>query len=293
MWPSESADFTPWIADNLGLLEILEIGPLLLEATEHRVEGSGRSLDVLAQTAWGARVAIENQFSTGDHDHLTRGLASAVGVEAHYLVVIAEGHQSEFRRVADYLNQSAGNDTDLDRRIGVFLVDLSVERVENYFIPRLEVVVRPEWATADTSRWPHRLGSVDEFLDNCSADRRAVMSAIIRTHLSRPGASETHDTQACLALYLTNPVTGRPTNITQLYTDGKFVACRGYVFNSPIFTDEKERLTFDDQLTKIFGEYRPTPKNYYPNMGPVSAEQADAYATVVADQYASWKPDQD
>lgn len=50
---------------------------------------------ILAETADGRRVAIENQYTTVDHDHLTRGLAYAVGHDARALVVIAEEHRPE------------------------------------------------------------------------------------------------------------------------------------------------------------------------------------------------------
>jgi hypothetical protein len=84
-------DFTPWLADHLEFLDDLGMGRLDLLGVEVQLPGLGRSLDVLAQTADGHRVAIENQYNGVDHDHLTRGLAYAVGHEARALVVIAQG----------------------------------------------------------------------------------------------------------------------------------------------------------------------------------------------------------
>jgi hypothetical protein len=90
-WGGEASSFTPYLASD-ELLEYLGmeigIGPLTLVSREHPVTG-GRSLDILAETGDGRRVAIENQYGVADHDHLTRGLAYAVATEAKALVVIA------------------------------------------------------------------------------------------------------------------------------------------------------------------------------------------------------------
>jgi hypothetical protein len=90
VWPSEATDFTPWLGENLGFLDELGLGQLELVQVEAQLPGLGRSLDILAETADGRRVAIENQYSAVDYDHLTRGLAYAVGHDARALVVIAE-----------------------------------------------------------------------------------------------------------------------------------------------------------------------------------------------------------
>jgi hypothetical protein len=142
-WPREDRDFTPWLAENLDVLDELGLGFSELECVgkEVPVPGTARKLDLLATTPAGLRVAIENQYRSVDHDHLTRGLAYAVGTNAHALVIIAEDHQDEFVAVADYLNQAAesmGEDG-----IGIFLLTLSVEAVEDYLVPRFQVRSRP------------------------------------------------------------------------------------------------------------------------------------------------------
>jgi len=83
-----------------------------------------------------------NQFSKLDHDHLTRGLAYAVAVQATSLVLIAEDHQGEFRAVARYLNELAVR-SEAPQQIGVYLVTVGVERLEEYLIPRVSVVESP------------------------------------------------------------------------------------------------------------------------------------------------------
>lgn len=146
-WPREDIDFTPWLAENLAYLGEVGLGELELLKTEVPVPGVSRRLDILAEAPDGERIAIENQYREIDHDHLTRGLAYAVGLEARTLVVIAESHRDEFVAVADYLNRAA--ESLGDEGIAVVLLTVRVERVGEYFIPRFDVVSRPnEWRTA-------------------------------------------------------------------------------------------------------------------------------------------------
>ena len=105
VWPSESGDFTPWLADHVEVLgEHLGIGGLSAEATEVPIPG-GRFLDILAEDADGAKWAIENQFGEGNHDHFTRGLAYAVALECRAVVIVAENHKEEFVAIAEEWNR--------------------------------------------------------------------------------------------------------------------------------------------------------------------------------------------
>lgn len=77
------------------------IGPLALVEGEHTTAGD-TSLDLLAETLGSGRGAIENQYGRGDHDHVTRGLGSAVATGSKAPVVIAEDHRDEFISVAHH-----------------------------------------------------------------------------------------------------------------------------------------------------------------------------------------------
>ena len=70
-WPREDYDPTPWLAENLDYLEDLGLGELELEGTEVPIPRVRRRLDILAVTGEERRVAIENQYRSVDHDHLT------------------------------------------------------------------------------------------------------------------------------------------------------------------------------------------------------------------------------
>lgn len=105
VWPGEAKDFTPWLADNLqSLARHLGIGELEVEKREVEIPG-GRRLDILAKDPDGGKWAIENQYGEADHDHLTRALAYAVGLECRAVVVVAESHRDEFVAVADEWNR--------------------------------------------------------------------------------------------------------------------------------------------------------------------------------------------
>ena len=148
VWPGEANEFTPWLGDNLealsGHLEIDELEPV---STEVEVPG-GRRLDILAADADGRKWAIENQYGEADHDHLTRALAYAVGLECRAVVVVAESHRDEFIAVADEWNrysEAYGSDG-----IRLFLVAIEVGRI-GYSDPgfRFRLVAGPnEWKSA-------------------------------------------------------------------------------------------------------------------------------------------------
>ena len=129
VWPGEAKDFTPWLGDNLdALCDHLGIDELELDRTEVEIPG-GRKLDILAKDADGRNWAIENQYGEADHDHLTRALAYAVGLECRAVVVVAESHRDEFVAVADEWNrysEAYGSDG-----IRLFLAAIEAGRIGN------------------------------------------------------------------------------------------------------------------------------------------------------------------
>jgi hypothetical protein len=155
-WPLEDKDFTPWLAGNLDYLSDLGLGSLSLLETEVSIPGVGRRLDILAETVDEQRIAIENQYRGLDHDHLTRGLAYAVGLEARALVLVAEEHLPEFAAVADYLNHAAEELG--ESGIPIFLVTVKVEQLDDYLIPRFEIVSKPNSWRAEISATSAALG---------------------------------------------------------------------------------------------------------------------------------------
>lgn len=172
VWKREDRNFTPWLAATepiSALLEAcgIETGENLTIDREVKVPGVGRSLDVLVtidNEDSSEKIAIENQFSEGDHDHLTRALAYAVGHGARTVIVIAESHRAEFVSVANYLNVTGSAH---DEGIRFFLVEVSAWSAEDpdHVFPTFEVVARPdEWRSIVEDTQSTKQGS----------DRRAI-----------------------------------------------------------------------------------------------------------------------
>jgi hypothetical protein len=153
VWRREDKDFTPWLANPEPMARLfaacgLELDTDLTIDREVRIPGISRSLDILVQLDNGHKVAIENQYSDGDHDHLTRALAYAVGLEVQTIIIVAESHRPEFIAVVDYLNDAG---LSFEHGIQVFLVNISVVGIPDGDIvyPIFEVVASPnEWRAA-------------------------------------------------------------------------------------------------------------------------------------------------
>jgi hypothetical protein len=268
VWLSEAADFTPWLSENLDFLGDLGLGQLSLVQVEARLPGLGRSLDILAETSDGRRVAIENQYSAVDHDHLTRGLAYAVGHEARALIVVAEEHRPEFVAVADYLNrgQEALGD---EHGIAVFLVQLQVERIDNAYIPRFAVLSQPNaWRAAVAASESGRLAGADDFVTACDEGIRPLAGQILDDWEELPGSSMRFG-KATVSLNLRNPFKGDSgsTSVLVLYTSGQLTLNRGYLIDGGM-APEESRDDLDEQIRMLFPSSRWGEKSYYVTTPP-------------------------
>jgi hypothetical protein len=260
VWPKEDHDFTPWLAKHLDLLsEVIEI-ELSLEGVEHEVPGTTRSLDILASAA-GSRVAIENQYDQLNHDHLTRGLAYAVKLDATALVLIAERHLDEFRAVAEYLNQCAER---LDERgIRVYLVEVSVEAVGEFYVPRFVVVEKPNPWLIGRPEPSRPLGSVDDFLELLDEPRRELFASMIAVWTDAGGRVGLAPKAA--ALYRSNPAKsgGGETAVFTLYATGWCSLNRGYLIESGAFPADDAVQELDDMIDSCFPANQRSTKPYF------------------------------
>jgi len=69
LWPNEAWDFTPWLAQNIGVLG--EALGLDLELRLQEAPVGAYSMDLLAHDLGSDRaVIVENQIEATDHDHL-------------------------------------------------------------------------------------------------------------------------------------------------------------------------------------------------------------------------------
>lgn len=142
-WPSESGNFTPWLAssENLALLaDVLGLGELQDTQTEVLV-GTFR-IDILARDSEGEAVLVENQFGPTDHNHLGQLLTYLAGQEGNATIVwIAEKFRAEHRAAIDWLNMNTtGN-------YSFFAVEIELWRIDTSPpAPRFNVIASPnEW----------------------------------------------------------------------------------------------------------------------------------------------------
>ncbi len=257
VWPSEAKDFTPWLAENLGVLDVLGLGRLELVERERAVPGTLRSLDLLARRPTGELVAVENQFGRTDHDHLTRGLAYAVGLEANDLVVVAEDHLPEFCAVARYLNDVAER-SEAASRIGVHLVQVAVEKVEAFHIPRFTVLEAPNSWTETIQKPPaDRLSSLEEFLGRVDVPVREAVRSLCDWWTSSSGSIRLGARN--VSLDRSSPVVSRLVSNFVVYTNGSSWLNRGYLL--PIIGDRVDE--FDELVKAVLPTLRPGEKGYY------------------------------
>lgn len=278
VWPDEARQFTPWLAGNLDWLESLDLGALELVRTEMLLPKVGRSLDILARTPDGHHIAIENQYKRVDHDHLTRGLAYAVGLNAKALVVIAEDHGEEFVAIAEYLNRAYEQLGDEDG-IAVFLVRLSVEKVGELFVPRFTVMARPNvWLAAVHAEQASGPPTLAGFLEASRPSARGNIRVILDAWSARPHASMRIKSKSVSLNY---PCGAGHTarSIYVLESTGALTINRGYLIeNGPFGSDDLGHLDAAIRLHFQGANDRP----YYPAVPVPDPRQVTAFADWLA-----------
>ena len=140
IWPDEARHFTPWLAANIDQLAG-ELGFGTLSVTQEEFPVGSYNLDILAETADGRVVAIENQLEASDHRHLGQCLTYASGTRAWAVVWVVARFHEEHRSALDWLNEHT------DEEVQFFGVELSAVRIGSSApAPVFRVVARPnEW----------------------------------------------------------------------------------------------------------------------------------------------------
>ena len=124
IWLSEARDFTPWLAQNLGLLG--EALGLDLELVQMEAPVGNYACDIEAkENGSGRRVIIENQLESTDHTHLGQLLTYAAGLDAAVIVWISTGVREEHREAIDFLNRHTREAVDF------FAIALELVRIDS------------------------------------------------------------------------------------------------------------------------------------------------------------------
>lgn len=139
VWPGESTDFTPWLAEEKNLELFGSALGLELELVGTEVQVGPYSADLLAKDTGNERnVVVENQLEKTDHDHLGKALTYGAILGASVVVWIAREFTDEHRKTLDWLNDHTDEDLEF------FGVCIEVWRIgQSPPAPRFNVVSRP------------------------------------------------------------------------------------------------------------------------------------------------------
>ena len=134
VWPHEAQKFTPWLLENLELLN--EATGLNLTGAEREQAAGAFSVDLVATDKEGNRVVIENQLQRTDHDHLGKLITYLVAYDAKAAVwIVGEGRPEHVQAIA-WLNEQA------DTRF--YLVKVEAVRIaDSPPAPLLTLIVGP------------------------------------------------------------------------------------------------------------------------------------------------------
>lgn len=139
MWRDEEKDFTPWLSQNLQLLE--DVIDLDLELKDTEVSVGRYTADIVAQptqTETGD-VVIENQLEKSDHDHLGKIITYASGLNASYIVWICKRFREEHKSAVDWLNEN------FERDVGILALEIKLLKIDDSKpAPQFKVINKPE-----------------------------------------------------------------------------------------------------------------------------------------------------
>ena len=114
--------FSNWLAANLDRLA-KELGISGLRDVGRDIGVGSFTVDILAQTDKGRRVAITNQLEPSDHMHLGQVVTFAAGLDLSAVIWITTKVTEEHRAVLDWLNAHSDDD------VRFFAVELRLLRI--------------------------------------------------------------------------------------------------------------------------------------------------------------------
>ena len=186
LWKSESADFTPWLAQEENIVRLAEALGIELEVEKVEAAVGPYSADILAKdTGTDTYVVIENQLGKTDHEHLGKAITYGSVLHASAVVWIATTFTEEHQRAIDWLNEFTTDDLSFyGVRVELWQIDDSLPAV------RFDVISRPAAIKKDDAG-----GKASELtetrqlqLDFWTAFRDALVEAKVVTsaHTPRP-----------------------------------------------------------------------------------------------------------
>lgn len=104
VWENEASDFTPWLQENLDVLN--EILDLSLSNAEREQSTGSFNVDLVAEDEAGNLVIIENQLEKSNHEHLGKLITYLTAMGAKSAIWIVADPRSEHVGAISWLNES-------------------------------------------------------------------------------------------------------------------------------------------------------------------------------------------
>ena len=121
VWPHEARDFTPWLAENIDVLN--NAIDLSLSIVEREQAAGDFSVDLVAEDESGDPVIIENQLERSNHDHLGKLITYLTQIGAKAAIWIVADPRPEHISAISWLNESSSS--------SFYLLKLEAVRIED------------------------------------------------------------------------------------------------------------------------------------------------------------------
>ena len=134
VWKHEAQDFTPWLQDNIEVLN--DVIDLNLANAEREKSAGSFNVDLVAEDDSGNPVIIENQLEKSNHDHLGKLITYLTAIDASAAVWIVASPRPEHINAMTWLNESSSG--------AFYLVKVEAVRIaESPPAPLLTLIVGP------------------------------------------------------------------------------------------------------------------------------------------------------
>ncbi len=158
VWPHEAKDFTPWLAENVDILD--DDLPFGIDPESVRREQSAGSfsVDLVAEDQNGGRVIIENQLGQSNHDHLGKLLTYASAFDADVAVWVVGDPRPEHVKAVTWINDSG--------QLSAYMFKIQVIRIgDSPPAPLMTLIVGPPKSAREVSASSEETPESGQFLE--------------------------------------------------------------------------------------------------------------------------------
>jgi hypothetical protein len=180
VWPHEAQDFTPWLAENIDVLN--NAIDLSLSIIEREQAAGDFSVDLVAEDESGNPVIIENQLERSNHDHLGKLITYLTQIGAKAAIWIVSDPRPEHISAISWLNELSS--------ASFYLLKLEAVRIEDSPpAPMLTLIVGSSEASQEAGETKR------EFTERHILRRRFWTSLLERAKESTPLHANTSPNQ--------------------------------------------------------------------------------------------------